>query len=88
MKCMTTKQIIQARVSATDVRQLDEDRAVLGIESRSDALRIGLRLLHLQARETALAQEYDAFYGNTEAPMSDLAAAGDQIAAETMSAKG
>lgn len=70
-----------------DVEQLDADLDVLGLRTRSDAIREGLRLLHKQARYAALAQDYDNFYGaEREAPLSDLAAAGDQVAAETMQA--
>jgi Arc/MetJ-type ribon-helix-helix transcriptional regulator len=79
---MTDRQIIQARMSTDDVAQLDADRVALGLATRSDAIREGLRLLHRQARHTALARDYDDFYGHQEAPLSDLAAMGDIVAAE------
>ena len=85
MICMTEQQIVQTRMSPEDVERLDEDRSVLGLRTRSDAVREGLRLLHQQARYAALAKEYDDFYGaGVEAPVSDVAAAGDVIAAEAM----
>lgn len=77
--------LVQARVSQTVAKQLDEDSTVLGLANRSEAVREGLKLLHRKARKTALAADYDSFYGkDNEAPLSDLAAVGDQIAAESM----
>lgn len=77
-------QVIQARVEAAEVRRLDDDLRVLGLGSRSDAIRAGLRLLHREARDAALSREYDQFYGGTEAPVSDIAAIGDEVAAEAI----
>ena len=71
-------------MSPADVAQLDADRAALGLRTRSDAVREGLRLLHRQARLAALARDYDDFYGRTQAPVGDTAAAGDLVAAETI----
>jgi hypothetical protein len=79
-----SQQVIQARVDAAEARRLDDDLRVLGLGSRSDAIREGLRLLHRVARDAALAREYDQFYGGAEAPVSDVAAIGDQIAAEVI----
>lgn len=85
MMCMTDQTIVQTRMAPEDVEQLDVDRKVLGLQTRSDAVREGLRLLHKQARYASLSQNYDDFYGaGEEAPLNDLAAAGDQIAAEAM----
>lgn len=82
---MTAPQIVQARLTPEDARQLDDDRKVLGLTTRSDAVREGLRLLHKTARYAALAQEYDDFYGaGAEAPMGAIAAYGDQVAAEAL----
>jgi Arc/MetJ-type ribon-helix-helix transcriptional regulator len=81
---MTEATIVQARLAPEDTAQIDADRAVLGLATRSDAIREGLRLLHQQARYVALAQDYDAFYGATEAPMSDIAAIGDLVAVDSM----
>lgn len=79
-------EIVQARLSHEDANKLDADRQVLGLRTRSDAIREGLRLLHRKARQVALGREYDTFYGaGGQAPVSDIAAAGDAIAAETMS---
>lgn len=89
MVCMTAPEIVQARLTSEDAAQLDDDRKVLGLATRSDAVREGLRLLHKTARYAALAQEYDGFYGEgTQAPVGDIAAYGDQVAAETMMANG
>lgn len=89
MKRMTTPEIVQARLSPEDVMQLDDDRRVLGLATRSDAVREGLRLLHKTARYAALAREYDDFYGaGAQVPMSDITAIGDQVAADAMMASG
>lgn len=83
MKRMT-QHIVQARLSASDVEQLDRDSETLGLQSRSDAVRAGLRLLHRQARYSRLGQDYDDFYGSGgEVPLSDLAMIGGEIAAES-----
>jgi hypothetical protein len=77
--------LVQARVSAADAHQLDADAHVLGLANRSEALREGLRLLHRRAGHAALARDYDTFYGpGGAAPVSDVTAVGDQIAAETI----
>jgi Arc/MetJ-type ribon-helix-helix transcriptional regulator len=79
--------IVQARMAEADVRVLDADAGALGLPSRSAALREGLRLLHQRARHAALAGEYDEFYGPGAAvPMSEVAAAGDRVAVESMRA--
>lgn len=76
--------LVQARVPAGVARQADEDAAVLGLPNRSAAVREGLRLLHRRARELALARDYDDFYQGEAAPVSDVTALGDQIAATTI----
>ncbi len=82
---MTPPEIVQARLTPEDVEQLDDDRKILGLATRSDAVREGLRLLHKTARYAALAQEYDAFYGSgAQAPMGAATAYGDLVAAESM----
>ena len=82
---MTAAEIVLARLTPGDAMQLDDDRKVLGLATRSDAVREGLRLLHRTARYAALAQEYDDFYGaGAQAPMGAIAAYGDQVAAETV----
>jgi Arc/MetJ-type ribon-helix-helix transcriptional regulator len=79
--------LVQVRVPEGDARQLDADAHLLGLRNRSEAVREGLRLLHHHARDAELLQEYDHFYGaGAEAPVSELTALGDQIAAETMAA--
>jgi hypothetical protein len=75
--------LVQARVPTDSAHQLDVDLRVLGLPNRSEAIRVALRLLHREARHAALAQDYDAFYGVEQpAPLSDVAAFGDVIAAE------
>jgi Arc/MetJ-type ribon-helix-helix transcriptional regulator len=73
--------VIQARVPTAIARRADEDAALLGLANRSAAVREGLRLLHRRAREHALAQNYDNFYRNATAPLSDVTAIGEQVAA-------
>ena len=85
MSRMTAPEIVQARLTPEDAMQLDADRKVLGLATRSDAVREGLRLLHKTARYAALGQEYDDFYGaGAQAPMGAIAAYGDQVATETI----
>lgn len=57
---------------------------MLGLANRSAAVREGLRLLHRRARELALAQDYDSFYQGSAAPLSEVTAAGDEVAASTI----
>lgn len=78
--------LIQARLSESYARQVDQDIAALGLKSRSDAVREGLKLLHRRAAQAALAREYDEFYGAAQAPVSDVTAIGDRLAAEAMRA--
>lgn len=79
---------MQARLSASEVEQLDRDRVELGLASRSAALREGIGLVHRRARQAALARDYDEFYGTgQEAPVSDVAALGDRIAADAIAAR-
>jgi hypothetical protein len=73
--------VIQARVPTAIARQADKDAALLGLANRSAAVREGLRLLHRRARERALAQDYDDFYRGATAPLSDVTAIGEQVAA-------
>jgi hypothetical protein len=66
---------MQARVDADFARELEDDAAVLGLRSTSALVREGLRLVHRQARELAMADSYDEFYGGRPAPVSEVAAA-------------
>lgn len=85
MICMTDEMaIVQTRVPVRDVDQLDDDLTELGLASRSEGLREGLRLVHHRAEQAALARDYDEFYGEQGAPLSEVAAVGDHVAAETM----
>jgi hypothetical protein len=60
---------VHARVDIDFYHKLVEDDApVLGIDGTSALVREGLRLLHKRARELAMAEEYDKFYGGAQAP--------------------
>src|SRR6266849_5225909 len=66
---------MQARVDAGFARELAADAAVLGLRSSSELVREGLRLVHKQARELAMAVSYDEFYAGKPAPASEVTAA-------------
>ena len=66
---------MQARVDAGFARELEADAAVLGLRSASELVREGLRLVHKQARELAMAASYDEFYAGKPAPVSEVTAA-------------
>lgn len=66
---------MQARVDADFARELKNDAAVLGLRSTSALVREGLRLVHKQARELAMADSHDEFYGGQPAPVSQVTAA-------------
>jgi hypothetical protein len=62
--------IMQARIDGDLARTLlEQDAAVLGLDGPSDLVREGLRLVHLQAQEQAMADSYDAFYDGKTAPL-------------------
>jgi hypothetical protein len=63
---------MQARVDADFARKLEQDAAILGLPSSSELVREGLRLLHKQARELAMAASYEDFYGDVSAPVSEI----------------
>ena len=66
---------MQARVDARFARELEDDAAVRGVRSASELVREGLRLVHKQARELAMAASYDEFYASKPAPVSEVTAA-------------
>jgi hypothetical protein len=66
---------MQARVDTGFARELEADAAVLGLRSASELVREGLRLVHKQARELAMAASYDEFYAGKSAPVSEVTAA-------------
>ncbi len=77
--------LVQARLTSQRVRQIDQDMATLGLRTRSEAVREGLRLLHKQAQQDALAREYDNFYGSHHtAPLTEMTTLGDQLAADAI----
>jgi Arc/MetJ-type ribon-helix-helix transcriptional regulator len=78
--------LVQARLPEADARRLDADAGELGLGSRSEAVREGLRLLHRRARDAALARDYDEFYGGA-APLGDVTAIGADVAAGTITAR-
>lgn len=63
----------QVRLSADEVASLNHVMQVLNIDSTSDALREGLRLLQREAAEREAAEELDDFYGGRPAPLPDAA---------------
>lgn len=67
---------MQARVDADFARELVEgDAPVLGLDGTSALVREGLRLVHKRARELAMAEDYDRFYGGAPAPVPEGVAA-------------
>jgi Arc/MetJ-type ribon-helix-helix transcriptional regulator len=77
--------VVQARLTDQHARQVEQDMATLGLRTHSEAVREGLRLLHKEAEQDALAHEYDEFYGpGHEAPPTTMTAIGDQLAAEVV----
>jgi hypothetical protein len=66
---------MQARVPRDIADHVAADAAVLGLDGVSEAIREGLRLLHRRAELAALAQDYDDFYGDNPAPVSDVTSA-------------
>ena len=64
----------QTRLSREAAASYERDLQVLGLD-RSEALRRGLRLLHREALETAMARDVAAFYPEGRAPLSDATAA-------------
>jgi hypothetical protein len=67
--------VVQARVPRQLADAIAEDVAVLGLGGTSDAIREGLWMLHRRAREVALGREFDEFYGDERAPVSEFTAA-------------
>ncbi len=67
---------MQARVEESFATELlERDAPVLGLSGASELVREGLRLLHRQAREQAMADSYDEFYEGKPAPVSEVTAA-------------
>ena len=66
---------VQARVDVSFARELAIDAEVLGLHSTSEVVREGLRLVHKQALELAMARSYDEFYGDDAAPPSEVTTA-------------
>ncbi|MER7764138.1 hypothetical protein [Streptomyces sp. NPDC097619] len=66
-----TGRLAQVRLRADEVRALQEVMRALDLESTSDALREGLRLLAREAAEVGAAEEIRAFYREGSAPLPD-----------------
>ncbi|MGW4647805.1 hypothetical protein [Kitasatospora sp. NPDC004289] len=64
-------QVAQVRLRGDEVRALREVMSALQLESTSDALREGLRLLAREAAEVTAAEEIRAFHGGYPAPLPD-----------------
>ncbi|WP_225448500.1 hypothetical protein [Streptacidiphilus sp. P02-A3a] len=72
------------RLRADEVEVLQQTMRVLHLDSTSDALREGLRLLAREAAETAASEQLHAYYGGQSAPLPD--AASDPTEAELQAA--
>src|SRR5262249_43827391 len=66
--------LAQVRLSARETADLQETIRILGLASRSDALREGLGRLHNEAVEIAGAEDIRSFYAGREAPPPEGAA--------------
>jgi hypothetical protein len=71
----TARSVWQARVPRDLSRTLEKDMAVLGLTNRSEAVRRALVLLHQEAAEVRVEEEYQSWYGSERAPLSDVTAA-------------
>ena len=63
--------LAQVRLRPDEVETLQETMRILHLDSTSDALREGLRLLAREAAETAAAEQLHAHYGGQPAPLPD-----------------
>ncbi|MFC9474841.1 hypothetical protein ACWF99_21940 [Nocardia sp. NPDC055002] len=63
--------LAQVRLRGDEVQALEEVMRTLHLESTSDALREGLRLLVREATEVSAAEEIRTFYGDGQAPLPD-----------------
>ena len=63
--------LAQVRLRADELENLQETMRVLHLDSTSDALREGLRLLAREAAETAAAEQLHVYYGGRPAPLPD-----------------
>jgi hypothetical protein len=59
----------QARITHELAAELRNDAEVMGLESRTDVVKAGLKLLHQRAAEERMARSVDAFYGDREPPL-------------------
>lgn len=64
----------QTRLPRDLAEAYEEDLESLGVD-RSEALRLGLRMLHTRAVEARMAADVEQFYGSRRAPLSDVTAA-------------
>lgn len=67
--------LAQVRLRADELEALEEVMRTLHLDSTSDALREGLRLLAREAAELGAANEIRSFYGDRPAPLPEGAAA-------------
>jgi hypothetical protein len=58
----------QVRLTSREWEDLQETMHLLSLESTSDALREGLRLLHYEAKAEAMARNISRYYGGDGAP--------------------
>ncbi|MFI8090874.1 hypothetical protein ACIF9R_21555 [Streptomyces sp. NPDC086080] len=75
--------VAQVRLRPDEMADLQRVMQTLQLNSLSDALREGLRLLSREATEVAASQEIRDFYGGTQAPTPEgvLPATADELAA-------
>ncbi|MFI5567675.1 hypothetical protein ACIA6T_09995 [Streptomyces sp. NPDC051740] len=75
--------VAQVRLRPDEMADLQQVMRTLQLNSLSDALREGLRLLSREATEVAASQEIRDFYGGAQAPVPGgvLPATADELAA-------
>ena len=66
---MPSSEVWQARIGAELAAQLREDAELLGLDSRTDMVKEGLRLLHQVAAQERMARNVEEFYGGKEPPL-------------------
>jgi hypothetical protein len=73
-----TGKLAQVRLRPDEFEALQDVMRILHLESTSDALREGLRLLTREAAEISAADELRSFYQGRPAPLPDGAAPADE----------
>jgi hypothetical protein len=68
---LAEKSVVQLRLRGEESAWLAYSMRALGLDSTSEALREGLRLLHREAVEVEAAHHIQAFYQDEPAPLPD-----------------